>query len=325
MTQVPSEAVLAIDIGGTKTAVGLVRRGGDLLCRGAFPTDPERGPENALREIERAFRACLSAAGEASGVEVRAVGLGAPGPIDTHAGTILSAPNLRPFWGFPLVDALRRITGVDVFLENDANAAALGEARFGAGRGVRNLVYLTLSTGVGSGAIVDGRLLSGEEGNAPELGHTTIDFNGRTCRCGLRGCLEAYASGTALVDRARALLSAGAASSLSGTTAFTAADVVTALERGDPVATRVWEEAMEALAAGVGNAINTFNPKRVVVGGGLTGVGERLFVELRSRVAQRAMPTIARNVEIVPAQLGQDVGILGAAAVAWDRLGGAHA
>lgn len=277
-----------------------------------------------LRQLERAFGGCLTRAGTAT-AELRAVGVGAPGPIDTHAGTILSAPNLRSFWGFPLVDALRSMTGVEVFLENDANAAALGEARFGAGRGVRNLVYLTLSTGVGSGAIVDGHLLSGEDGNAPELGHTTIDFNGRMCRCGLRGCLEAYASGTALVERARALMREGVSSSLADTASLSAADVVAALETGDALAVRVWEEAMDALAAGVGNAINTFNPKRVVVGGGLTGAGDRLFEALRSRVATRAMPAIVRGVDIVPAQLGGDVGILGAAAVAWDRVSGAHA
>lgn len=302
-------AVLGIDIGGTKIAAGLVTAGGEVLARDQIPTAVEQGPAAAMERLG----ALVVELERRAGVKAVACGVGAPGPLDTRTGVVLEPPNLRTWWGFALREALATRLGVGVTVENDANCAALAEARFGAGRGVCTLVYLTLSTGVGSGVVVNGALLTGERGFATELGHTTVDLNGRRCGCGLRGCLEALCSGTAIAAQLEEALAKGERSSL--TAPVTAAQVVDAVRAGDALAARVWAGAMEALAAGVGNFITAFNPGRVVLGGGLTAAGPLLFDAVRAQAPRRALAVLARGVEIVPAALGADVGVLGAAAL----------
>jgi glucokinase len=212
-----------------------------------------------------------------------------------------------------------------VFIENDANAAALGEHRFGVARGVDEMVYMTISTGVGGGVIAGGRLYRGANGNAGEIGHLCVEYNGRECHCGGRGCLEAYASGTNIAVRAREALLSEQPSLLlelaKTPDRITAETVVQAVRSGDAIATHVWDETTTILAAGIASVINALNPRLIVLGGGVTRAGDLLFEPVRRKALARAMPPLAEIVQIVPAALGDRTGVLGAAAVALDRMG----
>lgn len=317
--------VLGIDIGGTKLAAGLVTLEGELVAQDRAPTLAQEGPSPVIGRMVDLCRRVLAQSG-VDRREVLAGGVGCGGPLDPVAGVIMEPPNLPGWVDVPLVQRLEDALSMPAYLDNDANAAALGEHRFGAGRGVANMVYLTISTGVGGGVIMGGRLYQGQNGNAGEIGHMSLVYNGRLCNCGSRGCLEAYASGTSIAARAREAVLAGNGSllvALAGGSpeAITGETVEEAVRAGDPVARQVWEETMEILGAGVANVINIFNPERVVLGGGITNVGDLLFEPVRRIALSRAMKPLSRVVQIVPAQLGGQVGVLGAAAVALDRLG----
>jgi len=312
-------SVLALDIGGTKIAAGVVDPSGEVRSFAAESTRAEEGPE---RVVDRLF-ALGRRAVAASGVELSslgAVGIGCGGPLDAERG-VLVAPLHLPGWRDVPVNAMAEDAfGLPATLENDATAAAAGEHRYGAGLGVRHMVYLTLSTGVGGGVVVDGRLYRGARGSGGELGHVTVDWQGRLCRgCGRRGCLEAYVSGTSIAERAReALEQWGSESSLAALDDVTAADVSAAARDGDPVAAVVWEETVEALACGLTSIVNLFEPELVVLGGGVSGAGEQLLGPVRVRVqADSMMP--ARQARIVQSALGHYVGVIGAAAVVYEQ------
>ncbi|HYF91064.1 MAG TPA: ROK family protein [Symbiobacteriaceae bacterium] len=316
--------VLGIDIGGTKLAAGVVTCDGQLLSQGRVPSLAHEGPDQVIRRLIDLCREVVAQAGLAPG-QLVAGGVGCGGPLDPRTGVIMEPPNLPGWIDVPLVARLQDALEMPVYLDNDANAGALGEHRFGAGRGVDNMVYLTISTGIGGGVIIGGRLYQGENGNAGEIGHMSVAYNGRPCNCGSRGCLEAYCSGTNIAARAReAVLSgeqsllyeiAGSPERISGET------VEAALRAGDPLALRIWDETMQMLGAGIANVINIFNPRRVVLGGGITNFGGLLFDPVRRIALGRAMGPLTEVVEIVPAQLGGQVGVLGAAAVAMERMG----
>ncbi|HJP72584.1 MAG TPA: ROK family protein, partial [Candidatus Limnocylindria bacterium] len=238
-------------------------------------------------------------------------------------GVILNALN-NPGWvNVPLVARIEDALGRPAHLDNDANAAALGEHRFGAGRGIPDLVYLTISTGVGGGLILDDRLYHGANGNAGELGHISVRVSGgRPCHCGSVGCIEAYCSGTNIAARFREALSGGATSAIRRDPAdITAEDVANAARDGDPLASTIWAESMELLGGGIVSIIHAFNPQLVVLGGGVTQAGDLLFDPVRRVVAERAMSWLAEAVRIVPAELGEMTGVLGAVAVALERIG----
>ncbi len=310
--------VLAIDLGGTRIRAGLVDREGRVRARRETPTQAREGPDSVIGRMVALARELLS---EAEG-SVRAVGVGAPGPLDPEAGVILSAPNLPGWRGVPLRDRLEEALGLPVFLGNDANVAALAEARWGAGRGLRHLVYLTVSTGIGGGVLVDGRLLLGDRGLAGELGHLPVEVDGPPCGCGGRGHLEAIASGTALAREAEALAASGASPYLAARPApRTAADLGEAARSGDPAAQAALRRAGEALGAGLVAYLHLFSPQKIVLGGGVAlGLGELLVAPARARVQRDAMPPY-RQVPIVYTGLGDDVGLLGAAALAWTEGG----
>ncbi|HWI65965.1 MAG TPA: ROK family protein [Symbiobacteriaceae bacterium] len=316
--------VLGIDIGGTKLAAGVVALDGEQVSQDRVPTLVHEGPDKV---IERLIDLCRTTVAN-SGVpwnQILAGGVGCGGPLDPHTGVIMEPPNLPGWIDVPLVARLQSALGIPVYLDNDANAAALGEHRFGAGRGVDNMVYLTISTGVGGGIIIGGRLYQGENGNAGEIGHMSVAYDGRPCNCGSRGCLEAYASGTNIAARARDAVLAGEPSLLveiaGGAEAITGETMEAALRAGDPLAVRIWDETMEILGAGIANVVNIFNPRRVVLGGGITNFGSLLFDPIRRIALSRAMGPLTEVVSIVPAELGGQVGVLGAAAVALERLG----
>lgn len=311
--------VLALDIGGTKLASGIVSESGELSGYVREPAGAAEGPDAMIERLVAIGRRSVSMAGEAID-ELCAVGVGCGGPLDARAGIILDPPNLPGWRNVPLAAILRQALGLPVHIDNDANAAALGEHRFGAGRGVDNLVYFTISTGVGAGVIAEGRLLWGESGNAAELGHVSVAYDGWRCHCGRRGCPEAFASGTAIARRTRQAVAAGERSSLAeDPDAITAEAVADAARAGDPLASRIWDETAQVLGAAVANALNAFNPRLVILGGGVARAGEQLLEPVRRIGLSQTLGPQASEADVVLAALGERTGVLGAAAVALAR------
>jgi glucokinase len=306
-----SARVLGLDVGGTKMAAGVVGADGGLEGFVVAPTDASRGPRDGLERLFALGRSALTASG-VDAEEIAGIGIGCGGPLDPERG-VLIAPLHLPGWTDVPIGALAASAFVrPAVLENDATAAAAGEHRYGAGRGTRNMVYLTVSTGIGGGVVIDGRLFRGSTGNGGELGHVTVDWHGRRCRgCGRLGCLEAYASGTSIAERARE----------AGMEVATSADVAAEARNGDAVATRVWDETCEALACGVTSLVNLFEPELVVIGGGVSRAGEQLLGPVRELVHAQAIDALRRKVGIVQSALGDAVGVVGAATVAYERLG----
>ena len=307
--------VLAIDIGGTKLAAGIVGSAGRILARGEVPTLAAEGPERVLNRVLRLAENVLATPG-VSADAIQRIGIGCAGPVDRQGGLILNPPNLPGWVRIPLVEHIEKALGRPTVLENDANAAALGEFRYGAGKGASSLVYLTVSTGIGSGIILDGKIWHGVKDGAGEVGHMTLLPDGPVCGCGNRGCLEALASGPSIARRAREALATGQPSRLRAAGDFTAADVVHLAQEGDAIAAEVWNETVEYLGLGVAAIVTILAPERVVIGGGVSQAGDFLFVPLRREVRRRVKLVAVESVPILPAALGPDVGILGAAAVA---------
>jgi glucokinase len=306
----PDQWVAGIDIGGTKIALALAAGDGRIVEQTRFPTRIEEGPhrivEQALKEIGRML--------ERTGARLAAVGIGCGGPLDRGRGLILSPPNLPGWDEFPVVALVEERLGARACLDNDANAAALGEHRYGAGRGYEDLVYITQSTGIGGGVIVRGRLVHGIYDGAGEVGHMTVLPDGPPCGCGARGCLEALCSGTAIARRARERMAAGETSSLSalGPEGVTGRAVAEAALAGDALAREVWDEMIHYLAVGVGNLFNVLAPEAVVIGGGVSTAGEQLFGPLRERVRSRARMLPPEKINILQASLGGDSALYGA-------------
>ncbi len=306
-----SRPVLGLDIGGTKMAAGVVDADGRVDGFVVAPTDAERGPRDGLERLFALGRRAVTASGAAT-EEIAGIGIGCGGPLDSARGVLIAPLHLPGWTDVPIADLAAASFDLAAVLENDATAAAAAEHRYGAGRGTRNMVYLTVSTGVGGGVVIDGRLFRGSTGNGGELGHVTVDWHGRRCLgCGRRGCLEAYASGTSIAERARE----------QGMDVASSADVAAAALAGDVVATRVWDETCEALACGITSLANLFEPELVVIGGGVSRAGEQLLGPVRELVHAQAIGPHGRKVGIVQAALGDAVGVVGAAAVAYERLG----
>jgi glucokinase len=310
-----SQAVGGIDIGGTKIAVAIGDHDDRLLDVARFPTRIERGPHAILDETLET----LSALARRANVRIASVGIGCAGPLDRGRGLVLSPPNLPGWDELPIVDLVERRLDVPVVFDNDANAAALGEHRQGAGRGLHSLVYMTMSTGIGGGVIVVDKLVHGVADAAGEIGHMVVQPNGPACNCGARGCLEAICSGTAIARRARERIGAGAESSMGaiagGVEAITAATVARAALDGDPVARHLWDETIEYLALGIGNVLVTLAPEAIIIGGGVAAAGDQLFEPLRARVRQNVTMLPPDRVTISPAALGGDSGLYGALAL----------
>ena len=299
--------VLGLDIGGTKLAAGVVAPDGEVRGFVVAPAHAERGPDDGLARLFELGHRALAEAGVGE-EEIEGVGIGCGGPLDSSRGVLIAPLHLAGWTNVPVVELASEAFGRPAVLDNDATAGAAAEHRFGAGRGTQNMVYLTISTGVGGGVVIDGVLHRGASGNGGELGHVTVDWHGRECRgCGRRGCLEAYASGTSIAERARE----------AGLDVEGAADVAAAAARGEPVAARVWDETCEALACGITSIANLFEPEVVVLGGGVVRTGEQLLGPVRRSVTEQA---IGPHVKIVAAALGDAVGVAGAAAIAYERL-----
>ncbi|TDC90492.1 ROK family protein [Nonomuraea deserti] len=311
--------VLSLDIGGTKLAAGVVTGDGRIHGWQLTPTLRDEGPR---RVLSRLFDLGRKAIAEAGVPHVAAVGISCGGPLDAAAGVLECPPHLPGWIDIPIGAMATEAFGVPSALENDATAAALGEFRHGAGRGTSTMLYLTVSTGVGGGSVIGGRLHRGAAGNGGELGHVMVRPGGRACSCGRLGCLEAYASGTSIAERAREAVAAGRASSLSAVESPTAEDVSLAAAAGDALANEIWDETTGALGTAITDLVNAFEPELVVLGGGVTRSGARLLDPVAAAVARDAMPPAARAARIELAQLGAGVCVVGAGAVAHDLVTG---
>jgi glucokinase len=303
----PRGPVLGLDVGGTKIAAAVVEPDGSVHGFVVAPSEPDRGPDDGLDRLFELGRRAVSE----SGREIEAVGIGCGGPLDATRGVLIAPLHLPGWSNVPIAPLAADAFARPAVLENDATAAAAGEHRYGAGRGSRNMVYLTVSTGIGGGVVIDGSLFRGSTGNGGELGHVTVDWRGRECRgCGRRGCLEAYASGTSIAERAEE----------AGLPGLAAEDVAAAARAGDETAARVWAETCEALACGITSIANLFEPEVVVIGGGVSRQGEGLLGPVRELVHAQVIGPPDRTIGIVQAELGDTVGVVGAAAVAYERL-----
>jgi glucokinase len=318
--------VVGIDIGGTNIVAGTVAEdGSEVLGLVSEPTFSEQGADAVLTRIVKLARASMAAA---HGKEVAGVGIGSPGPLDTKTGVVLLTPNLG-WTNFPLRDRLTGALQLPATLDNDANCAIFGEWWQGAARGADYVVGLTIGTGIGGGIVLAGEIYRGASDIAGEIGHMSIDSTGRQCKCGNYGCLEAYASGPAIAARAVEGVGAGVDTSLpryvNGDLAKITAQVVyEAAHDGDDFAREVVKDTARFLGAGVANIINIFNPQVVVICGGVTLAGDRLFVPLRSEVNRRAFKPAVAVCRIVPGELTGTAGVYGAAAVfmkhTWGRV-----
>ncbi len=315
--------IAGVDLGGTSIVVGTVPEDGStvygLECR---RTPVDGGPDAVIDEISAMVRSSLATTrknlSDRGPLDVAGVGIGAPGPLDTARGIVRLSPNLG-WYDVPLMERVSAATGLPATLENDANCATLGEWWRGAAQGTRWLVGVTIGTGVGGGIVFDGRIFHGASDVAGELGHTTIDLTGRRCKCGNYGCLEAYASGPAIAARAIEAVEAGFTSRLAelgggNLNGITAETVYGAAADGDELALEVVRDTAKFLGAGIANLVNLLNPEMVVVQGGVTLAGDRLFVPLRAEVKRRAFRPAVDACRIVPGTLTGTAGVYGAVA-----------
>lgn len=316
--------VLAIDLGGTQIRAALVTPDLEVHARRAIPTDDERGVQAVVSRIAALAAEVRQEAMAAGAPPPIGIGISAPGPLDAWRGVVVSPPNLAGWRDIPLAAAVEEALDLPVFLERDTNVAVLAEWRHGAARGTRDAVYVTVSTGIGGGIVSGGRPIIGPDGTAGEVGHMTVDIDGPECGCGGRGHVEAIASGTALAKAARALLDQGKSEALArlaaGEPEVDAELLARAADDGDVEATRLLEHAWVAVGAACASLVNLLNPEVIVIGGGIARHRPRLFDVAREEVTRRAFAAPARRVRIVPAELGDDVSLIGSLPIVNDRI-----
>jgi glucokinase len=308
---------VGIDVGGTSMRVAVASASGEILAHAKAPTQAEAGPVEVFRRLAVLVDHARSSVGASQG-PAAAWGVAFPGPIDHQTWVLTTPPNLRGWHNVPVRDLLAPLAGTTVMIGNDAQLAALGEHAVGAGKGVSELVYMTISTGIGGGLISKNRLLLGTDGSAGEVGHMVIDRRGPLCNCGNYGCLEALASGTAIGRTASQRLARGESSVLAALPQPVAAkDVIDAARKNDTLAREVLQEAAEILGAGCVSVVNLLNPQVIVLGGGVSlHAGKLLLAPVRRMVAARALELPRKAVRVELAELGDDAGLYGAIALA---------
>lgn len=311
------QKVIAIDLGGTNIRVAVVSRAGELSHKEAIATEAEQGHEHVLARMADLVN---RVAREAQLAPEVAIGVASPGPLDARAGVVLFTPNLPGWRDVPIAESLSAATGRSVVIQNDGNCAALGEVQFGGAKGVTDLVYLALGTGVGGGVISSGVLVDGVRGLGAEVGHVTVAMDGPRCTCGSIGCLEAFVSGWAIKREAELVAQTDDGDRIVAAAAggeIHAGVVAKAASDGDPVAIAILDRAGRALGAAMGAFANIFNPKLIVIGGGVARLGDHLMAP-----ALRVMPSycfidMRHDLQIVYSALGSDTGLYGAAALAF--------
>lgn len=311
--------IVGVDLGGTKIDAALSDNCGNIKKRELRETRASEGPNAVIKRIVEAIRAA------SSDREIAAVGIGAAGIIDVETGLITFSPNLPGWRNIKLKDILERDLGVRTFVDNDATVAALAEHKFGIAVGCDHFICVTVGTGIGGGIVTNGQIYRGISGSAGEIGHMTIDINGPRCGCGNAGCWEALASGTALEREARVKIAEGIKTTIpkyakESDGRITAKGVYLAAQDGDKLANDLIEQLGYYLGVGLANLINIFNPQLVVIGGGVSRMGEMILEPARKTVRERAFELSAKAARVEVSSLGYDAGPLGAVALALSEL-----
>ena len=319
------ELILGLDLGGTKIATALATAQGEILARGYSPTPAQDGPDVAVDSIFTTIEKTISAR-KLKASQLLGIGIAAAGLVDGDKGEVISSPNLPRWREVPLRGIIEQRFEVPTYLGNDATLAALGEWHFGLRRGIANLIYVTVGTGIGGGIIADGKLYTGAYGVAGEVGHMTVDVNGPRCNCGNIGCWEALASGTALAKEAVSRITQGANTSIMGLvdgdmSKVDAKVIFSAVKQGDELAKELISRLGYYLGVGLVNLVNIFNPELVLIGGGVAKMGDLLLQPAIDIVNERAYSMAAHTVEIKPALLGDDSSLLGAVAFVLEHSG----
>lgn len=299
---------IGVDIGGTKTALGMIDEQGKTMIHTTMPTDLTIPPQEMISKVIAEIKQII----EQSDIDesnIKGIGVGAPGPLDSKVGMITCPPNLPSWRDIPIKKWLEAAFSFPVTIENDANAAALAEKWIGAGKGYENYIYMTVSTGIGAGIITEGRLLRGRKGNAGDIGHIVVNPAYGECTCGQKGCLEWIASGTAIAREG---------SKIKGETLSTE-EVFHLYEQKDPEIVPYIEDVFNSLSQACVSLINIFDTEKIILGGGVTQVGNVLFDPIRSYVKKSALNPDGRKVEVVASELGSHNGIIGAAALWLDE------
>lgn len=307
--------VVGVDLGGTKISTALSNLNGEVISQTTVPTNANEGEIPVLNRIIESIEKVIKD-GSVTYKDIKGIGIGSPGPLDAEKGTIIYTPNL-PFKNFNLVEPINKKFGAPVFLDNDANVAAIGEYMFGAGKGAKDVVFFTVSTGIGGGAILNGKVYRGHTSNALEIGHMTVAPDGPRCNCGNIGCVEATSSGTSIAKRGQEALTSKVETTLrkyEGT--ITSYEVFTEAAAGDPVCVDIINNALNYLGIAVANAVSIFDPEIIIIGGGVSKAGDIVFDTVRKVVDKRCFKSMAESVKIVPAGLGTDAGVVGAVALA---------
>ena len=317
---------IGIDLGGTFIKFALLDRAMSARASWQCPTPARQGADGVIEAMVSGGHRLLAEAGVETG-EVAGVGIGSPGPLDLDAGVVIGMPNIPGFDNVPLRDRVGEGLGLPAVLENDANAAALGEYLAGGGRGVRNMVLLTLGTGIGSGIIVDGKLLHGAHGIGAEAGHLIVEPGGEACGCGQRGCLERYASATYLSQYARRRIEQDGqesvlADALRSRGGLDARNVQAAAGAGDALAREVWDRAVRYLAIACVGLCRILDPDRIILGGGMAKAGEALMAPLQAHYHAEHWRLTEPKTALGLAELGNDAGVIGAAGAAWETFAG---
>lgn len=289
--------IIGIDLGGTKIAGALVDKSGKIIMDVQIPTEADKGKNQVIKNIKKAIYMLMHS--QKTKTKVTCIGIGAPGPIIYEKGIVVQAPNLPGWKKVNIKKIIEKEFKIKTLVDNDANCAALAEAKFGVAKKARNFLYMTISTGVGGGIIIDRKIYRGTNGSAGEFGHMIIDPNGPKCGCGKNGCLEALASGSAIKRK----------------TGMNAIAVELAARQGDKRAKAVINDVAHYLSIGIGNLVNIFNPEMIVVGGGLSNMRELLISPIKKEFKRFALVLPAKNVKIAKAKLGSKSGVLGAAAL----------
>jgi len=304
--------VVGVDLGGTKIYTALVNLDGEIVKEITVKTEAEKGEKSVMEKILNTIDNVLE---NIDLDEVRAIGVGSPGPLDVEKGLIVYTPNL-PFKNFDIVGPIKEKYNIDTYLDNDANVATLSEFMFGAGKGSKNMVFVTVSTGIGGGAIINGNIYRGSTSNALEIGHITVMQGGPRCGCGNTGCAEALASGTAIGKRAKEALDSKVETSLRNYESVSATEVFIEAEKGDKVSQEILNNALSYLGITMANIANSFDPDMIVVGGGVSQAGKIVFDMIDKEMERRCLTNIYANCKVKPALLGGRAGVLGAAALA---------
>lgn len=305
---------IGIDVGGTNVKFALISPNGEILYSNSTPTRSEMGYEYTVNNIKQAISTLIKET-NSNTKDIKGIGFGFPGQIDYKNGIVVNLPNISGWNNVHISEIIKKEFGIETKIDNDVRCAALGELKYGAGKGCENLICITVGTGIGSGIILNGKLIRGATNTAGEIGHIKLFPDGeKLCGCGDYGCLEAYVSGPSIVEMAENYIKGGKSTKfreMAEDGKITPYIVAKAAEAGDMVAKKIFDFMGEYLGTGLASVVNLLNPEKIIIGGGVATCGNLLINPLKETLLKRAMPIPAQAVDIVPAQLGNNAGVIG--------------